>query len=341
MLDERNKRVLCAVVQSYINNPDPVGSRSVTKRYSFALSPATIRNIMADLEDMGFLHQPHTSAGRVPTDRGYRFYVDCLRHEEDQPNEELVHDLTRKLEAIRHDINTLIGEATKTLSVLSHYLGVALPPNPDRTTLNRIELLKYMGNRAVAMLFTNEGLVKHRILTMNPELTQRDLNRITEYLNSEFSGYTLDEIRSMIIKEMAKEKALCDTLISRAMRICREALSFPHSDIFISGFSEVLSLPDFSNIEKIKEISRAIEDKHLIIKLLDRLSESDGVQVVIGSENLDDEMKKLSIVASTYKEGDRPIGTVGIIGPTRMDYSKAIFIVDMTAKFITRALAER
>jgi heat-inducible transcriptional repressor len=176
---------------------------------------------------------------------------------------------------------------------------------------------------------------------MDVDLTQRDLNRISDYLNAEFAGLTMDEIRARIVSEMQRDKALCDTLISRAMTICRQALYFDYGDVFISGLSEVLGLPDFSDLQRIKEISRAIEDKHLIIKLLDTLSRSEGVKVVIGSENPASELKKLSMVVSTYKEGDRPIGTIGIIGPTRMDYLKAITIVDTAAKFLTRVLSER
>jgi heat-inducible transcriptional repressor len=342
ILDERSKRVLYAVVQSYINFPDPVGSRVVTKRYSFGLSPATIRNIMADLEEMGFLTQPHTSAGRVPTDRGYRLYVDSLVAEgEYYSNISVLREIYKRLEALRNNIDVFLSETTKTLSLFSHYIGIAMSPKPDITTLKRIELLKYKADKVAAILFTDEGMIKNKIIPIDPGISQRDLSRITSYLNSEFSGHTLDEIRLKVIKEMSREKTKCDLLISRAMKICQEALSFTYSDLFISGLSEVLELPDFADLKKIRELSKAIEDKHTIIKLLDNLSESDGIQVLIGSENSMDEMKKLSVVVSTCKEGDRPIGIVGIIGPTRMDYERAIYIVDNTAKFITKMLSER
>lgn len=342
MLDERSKKVLCAVVQSYINFPDPVGSRVVTKRYSFGLSPATIRNIMADLEDMGLLTQPHTSAGRVPTDRGYRFYVDLLLAEGDYySNIDILQELYKRLKALKNDIDMFLSETTKTLSMLSHYLGVAISPMPDMTTLKRIELLKYKADKVAVILFTDEGQIKNKVVSLDSEVSQKDLNRIAVYLNSEFSGHTFDEIRLKIIKEMSKEKTRCDNLISKAMRICREALSFPYSNLFVSGLSEVLELPDFADLKKIRELSRAIEDKHTIMKLLDKLSETDGVQILIGSENSMDEMKRLSVVVSTCKEGERPISIVGIIGPTRMNYAKAIYLVDSTAKFITEMLADR
>ena len=341
MFDERIHRVLWAVVESYIINPDPVGSRFVTKKYAFNLSPATIRNIMADLEDMGFLHQPHTSAGRVPTDKAYRFYVDYLTQTEGLADETLMDEIIRRLENIRTDINALLKETCRALSAFSHYLGVALPPNPHNTTLKGINLFRYKERQVMVVLMTDEGIVKNKVIQFDPALTQEDLNRISEYLNSEFSGQTLDEIRSAVLREMYRDKALCDTLIFRAIRICREALSFDPGDVFISGLHEVLGLPDFSDLRRIREISRAIEDKHLIIKLLDMLPRTEGVKVLIGSENPASEMKSLSMVVSSYKEGDRPMGTIGLIGPTRMDYLKAITIVDTTAKFITRILSER
>lgn len=341
MLDERSKKILCAVAQNYINHPDPVGSRTVAKKYSFGFSPATIRNIMADLEDMGFLTHPHTSAGRVPTDRGYRFYVDSLIAKGDYSNKDFLRGLFKRLEILRNNIDMLFSETTKTISMLSHYLGVAMSPKPNVTTLKRIELFGYKADKVVAIIFTDEGLIKHKIISIDLEVTQKDLNRIAGYLNSEFSGYTFDKIRLKVIKEMSKEKVICDSLISKAINICQEAFFSSYGDLFVSGLSEVLELPDFADLQKIKELSRAIEDKHTIIRLLDKLLESDGVQIIIGSENSMDEMKKLSLVVSACKESNRPIGVIGVIGPTRMNYSRAISIVDTTAKFISKVLAER
>lgn len=346
VLSERNKKILYAVVQSYINYPDPVGSRAVTKRYSLGLSPATIRNIMADLEEMGFLKQPHTSAGRIPTDLGYRFYVDALVSEgrcysEMYSNVEILHSLYKKLESMKNDIDNLLSEATKSMSMLSHYLGVAMSPLPDTSLLRKINILKFRADQAAVVLFTDEGIVKNKVVAVEPELSQKNLNRISSYLNSEFAGLTIEEIRLKILKEMSREKIRCDRLISRAMKICQEALYFTGGALFVSGLSEVLELPDFADLRKIRELSRAIEDKHRIIKLLDKLSETDGIQVIIGSENIPEEMKELSLVVSPCKEGSRSIGVVGIIGPTRMNYVRAIYIVENTAKFITKMVSER
>jgi len=338
MLNERNEAVLRAIVQSYIEDPGPVGSRYLTKRYSFKLSSATVRNIMSDLEEMGYLSQPHTSAGRVPTDKGFRFYVDSLSKERLAGAEEHMRALRSAVEGLRSDINDLLREATRALAAISHYLVFAEPVRCDNTTLNRIELYRYKGKKLVAVLLGNEGIVRSRILDRDFGLTQRELHRISDYLNSEFSGWTIDEIRGEILRQMSREKALCDILISRAMTICREALTFPMGEMFVSGLPDFLGLPDFA--DRINEIARAIEDKNSIIELLDELAGGpDEVQVVIGSEIPLEELKGLSIVSAAYKEGTRPLGRVGIIGPTRMDYSMAIPMVAHAARIISMTIS--
>lgn len=345
ILDDRSRRVLNAVVRSYIDRPDPVGSRFVTRKYSFGFSPATIRNIMADLEEMGFLNQPHTSAGRVPTDKGYRFYVDSLGGE-DQPGrlpelpDEFAEHFSRRLEEFRNDISAMFSEVTNTLSALSNYVSVVLPPRAENTTFNRIDLIKYKGDQVVAILLTDEGIIRNKVIQVDPMLRQEDLNRISGYLNAEFSGHTIEEINGLLIQRMKREKVQWDKLISRAMSIYEQAMSFTRDDIFVAGLYDVMNLPDFSDISKIKELSKAIKEKHVIINLLDQLSRSEGVQVVIGSENPVDELKGLSIVTSSYKEGDRPMGIIALIGPTRMDYSKAIIMVDTISRCVSRAFED-
>ncbi len=341
MLDERSKKILCAVVQDYINFPDPVGSRTVARKYSLGISPATIRNIMADLEEMGFLKQPHTSAGRIPTDMGYRFYVDFLISERGYTDKELLKDLYTRLEDLKDNIDTLFSETTKTISMLSQYLGVAMSPKPDIFTLKKVKLFQYSHGAVLITLFTDEGVIKNKVVSLDLDLSQKDLNRISDYLNSEFSGYTINEIRRKILHEMSKEKMVWDKLISEAIKICQKAFFSLQCELFISGLSSVLELPDFADLQKIKELSRAIEEKHAIIKLLDKLSELDGVQIIIGSENSIDEMKDFSVIVSACRDEDKTIGAVGIVGPTRMNYSKAISIVDTAARFITKILTER
>lgn len=356
MLDNRTREVLCAIVKSYIDRSEPIGSRFVVKRYSLGFSPATIRNIMSDLEDLGFLNQPHASAGRVPTDKGYRFYVDSLfgkgissslttdyeddkdlLFQRDKVLADLIYQLANRVEGIKDDINKMFLDITNTLSVMSNYISVAIPPSLEKTTFSKISLIKYKGDSIVALLITEGGGVKNKILKINSGLRQDDLNRIADYLNSEYSGYAFDEIRVMLAKRMKQEKAIWDGLVVKALKICEQIISFTGEDIFISNLYDLIDLPYFSDISRIKEIAKAIRDKHLILQLLEEFSDADCIQVVIGNENPVEELKNLSIVASTYKDRNRPIGVIALIGPTRMNYSKAIYMVGTVAKCVSRA----
>ncbi len=341
MLDERAKKILIAVVESYIQRLDPVGSRHIAKKYGFDLSSATIRNVMADLEELGYLFQPHTSAGRIPTDRGFRFYVNNILSNEPKINTLLIRELTRRLEDIRDNIELMLERTTKSLATLTHYVSVASHPFEGNTIIKKIEIKKLSSSQILFNFETAEGITKRRILDISTPLSQSELNEAARYINLRFFGYSINEIRELIFKEMTREKVMCDALISKSIRLCREAL-LTEDMLFIHGFSQVFELPDFFNISKIRELVRAIEDKHLILNLLDELIyKSNGMKVIIGNENQIKEMQDFSIVASTYYEKDRPAGAICLIGPKRMDYAKAISMVRSVSDFITDVLSGR
>lgn len=340
MFDERSRKVLRAIVQSYIENPDPVGSRYVTKKYEFGVSPATIRNIMADLEDMGYLMQPHTSAGRVPTDLGYRFFVEALLSERTSECLSFSDEIYSRLKHISDDLDGLLRETTKVISSFSHYLAVASLPTIRNSVFHKIEFISYKDDQIVIVLFTDEGLIRHKVVKNDLALKRSDLQRVVSYLNSRFRGVSVSDVRKQLVEEMKHQKDDFDFLISKAMEMCCSSLPPTGENVFISGLKEVVNLPDFADVEKIKELSGAIEDKHTIIKLLDRIidGEEEGVHVVIGSENSSKNLRDLSMVASTYKECGMSVGVVGIIGPTRMDYRNAIAAVSAAATFISGVL---
>ncbi len=339
MLDERSKRVLWAVIESYINHPGPVGSRYVCKRYEFGYSPATIRNIMADLEDMGYLRQPHTSAGRVPTEKGYRLYVEHLL-EDAGYNPEFARRLSERLGDSSEDMEEMLEELTKVLTSLSRYMAMAVSPGPEGLTLRRIEMVPYKDNRIAVLLLTEEGVIRHHILRNEFGLTAQELQRVAGFLNREFGGYTIKEIRQTLVEEMIRDKQEFDSLVERALKLCDEAIKDYGANVFLSGIAELMELPEFSDIEKIKTLYRTIEDKHTIIKLIDKLLCSEGVQVVIGSENPIREMHNMSVVASVYRDRDRPAGVIGIIGPTRMNYQQAISLVETASEVLTTIIGK-
>jgi heat-inducible transcriptional repressor len=293
---------------------------------------------MADLEEMGYLRQPHTSAGRIPTDSGYRFYVDAMTPEKISQNREDFIELYNKLEMLRKDINSFPDRTSKVLSSLSHYIGVIMSENERMITLSKIELIKYRRNRLAVVLFAEEGMVKNKVVTIDPDVSQRALNRIANYINSEFSGSSIQEIKTILLTEIEKDKSACNEIISEAINICRSIFTPTEESIYISGISDMLDLPDFCDVNRVRELFKAIEDKQIIVKLLDTISDTEGTQVFIGSENPLDEMKQFSLVVSTFKELGKPIGAIGLLGPRRMNYAKAISIVDITAKYITNML---
>lgn len=340
-LDERSKKILWAIIQSHIDLNEPVGSQMVTQRFSFGLSPATIRNTMADLKNLGYITQPHPSAGRVPTEKGYRLYVNALLKEYlPSPDEAPLQELSMRLRAIEKDINRLIEETSKALSAFSCYLGIAMQPRSEEIILKRLEIIKHRSNRVLCILISEEGIVKNKVITLDETFSQGDLDRIIKYLNRELTGLTLKEIKSEIISQMSMEKTLCDRLIANALRICNEVIMWATEYSYIGEISGACNLTEFATITQIKKIFRAIEDKRLIVKLLEWIADSQDVQVFIGSENILPEMREFSMVVSTYSDGYRARGTVGIIGPTRMNYGRVIPIVDHTAKTLTQILSE-
>ena len=340
-LNERNEKILWAIIQSYIDLNVPIGSSMVTRRFSFGLSPATIRNIMAALEELGYITQPYTSAGRVPTERGYKYYVDTLLKEHAlSMNKAIVHKLFKRLSGIEKDLQQLINETSKTLSFFSRYLGIVTPPTAEYRTLKHIRVIKYESNKALSILIFGDGTVKNRTIDLERSYSQRELDKITNYLNISFGGISLSEVKDRVASQLSRESIICDRLIAKSLMICKELISMENEDLLMEGLTGASNLPDFADINEIKDILKAIEDKHLMLKLLAQVDISEGVQVFVGLENIIPSMKKLSMVVSTYTDRTDARGTIGIIGPIRMNYKELIPVVDRTAKTLTKVLSE-
>jgi len=341
-LNERSKKILWAIIQSHIDLNAPVGSFMVTKRFSFGLSPATIRNTMANLEELGYVKQPYTSAGRVPTERGYRLYVNTLLKERRLPlNKTIIQKLSDRLRVVEKDINRLVKEAVRTLSSFSHYLAIATSPKAEEMRFKHIRFIKYERKKVLSILISEEGIVKNKIIDVEEIHSQKQLDKISNYLNSTLSGLTLKEAREKIVSQMIKGKMAYDRLIAKTLSICRDIIISENDSLFMDELSGTCNLPDFANIPQLKEILKAIEDKYFMLKLLDKVSGSKSVQVFIGLDNIMPAMKDLSMVVSPfyYHKSDAH-GTIGIIGPTRMNYEKLIPMVEHTAKTLTHILSE-
>lgn len=336
-LGERGRQVLQAVIFEYIVTAEPVSSRQVAKKYALGLSPATIRNTMADLEELGYLTHPHTSAGRVPTDQAYRFYVDTLAGGQLGRAEAL--RLQRQTAGTRSDIDELMDSTSAQLSTLSHYAAVILAPPLRQTRLERIDLIPVAGDRALVVLATETGWGTSRILTLEESVSPAELREIARVLTERYGGLSFQEIRAQLV-DTAAVAAEADRIARLAAVLARKAFaSLWDKNLYYSGTTNILDQPEFSDISAMRAILRTFEEKRQLIELLTaRASVSDSVQVVIGSEMPYQEMHETSLVAAAYKYGDRVLGVLGVVGPRRMPYAKIVPLVEYTARLVSRRL---
>jgi heat-inducible transcriptional repressor len=337
LLNDRSKQILEAIIEDYITTAEPVGSRTITRRHPFALSPATIRNVMSDLEELGYLTSPHTSAGRVPTDKAYRFYVDSLlavRRVSRNEREEI----RRRCCIDGRDIGTVLRDTSRTLSSISHYMGVVVAPRFTAAVLRQIEFVKLSGRRLLVILVSQTGAVQNKIIESGEDVSGVDLERMNNYLNGLLQGLTINQIKVRLTEEMENEKTRYDALFSRALSLSQQTIEDGGSEIFLEGRSNIMELPDFADIGRMKEIFRAFEEKSLLVGLLDRCVEAEGINIFIGAESRLSQMSGVSLITSTYRTGRNSLGVLGVIGPTRMGYANVIPIVDYTAKLVSRIL---
>lgn len=334
-LTQRDQEILKIIVRDYIDNGEPVGSRTVAKQFDLNLSPATIRNVMADLEEMGLLFQPHTSAGRVPTEKGLRLFVDTLldRQELSLTEQE---EINSTYEACRADISQLMRGTCRILSAFSHYTGIVMAPPLQETIFKRIEFIRIKNNQVLVVFVAASGLVQNRVVEMDEDLSQDELNKISSYLNDLLIGLSLREVRERIIEDMRQEKMAYDKLLQKALQWGGETQEGREErDLYIEGQTNILNEPSFADVERMKDLFRAFEEKSVLVKLLDRSMKVKGVHILFGSECGVVGIEGCSLITSTYGLPGRFLGILGVIGPMRMNYSRVIPVVDYTAKLLT------
>jgi heat-inducible transcriptional repressor len=334
-LSRRAQKILHAVVTEYLSVGDAVGSRTVTRRHDLGLSPATVRNVMADLEELGLLEQRHTSAGRVPTTSGLRFFIDSLLK---------VRGLTpREREEIRERVTApspdeVMQRASRLLSDLTHHAAVILAPDPDEARLERIEFLPLRDGKLIAVLVTTDGRIENRLVM--DDVDPNRLERIHNYLNDLLAGMTLDEVRERVIRELGIDKNRYDEAVASALRLGHAVfVKQPErsADVVIAGQANLL---DDVQPDQIRDLLRTLEDKETLVRLLDRTRTADGLQVFLGTETAMSALSNSSIVGASYGPEEKPIGALAVIGPMRMNYGKVMSVVDFTAETVSQLLAE-
>ena len=340
-ITERQRIILRAVVYDYIEQGEPVSSKAVSSKYTHDLSSASVRSVMAQLEGSGYLFQPHKSAGRIPTAKAFQFYVDTLAEcrEPSRAVKEMIesgyHGSLRFEEIMR--------ETSRLLSLVSHCAGIVLAPRIENIRLKRIKFVKIGGGEIMVVLVSRVGAVQSCIVRMEEELSQNELDKMSGYLSGIAKGLSLMQLRARLVEEMRQERNLYDTLLSKAMKIGMEVVTGPgRDDLYVDGTLNVLEQPEFSeDVEKLKELFRAFEEKSLLVRLLDKSVKSAGVHVKIGCDDGVDGMEGCSMVTASYGSRGNRLGTIGVIGPMRMNYPLVIPLVSYTSELLGEIFEKR
>lgn len=343
-LNERKQRLLMALVERHIRHGQPVGSKTLATGSGLAVSPATIRNLMAELEDMGLLASPHTSAGRVPTELGYRLYVDTLLASStmERPDNARLREELRQMLAPDQSPEALVSQASRSLAELTRMAGLVAVPRRDVTTLRQVEFLPLSGQRVLVVLVVNRSEVQNRIIHTSRDYTDIELRQAANYINKTYAGCDLDNICEGLLSTMDADRAQMDVLMQATMDIAGKALRQDRkdSDYVVSGESNLLEGGQMDSIEKVRDLFDAFNRKRDILHLLERSMKADGVQIFIGRESGYQPFEEYSLVSAPYKVDNGPVGVLAVVGPTRMDYEKVIPTVDITARILSAALTQ-
>lgn len=336
---ERTRKVLKALVQDYIKTAEPVSSKALAASYGLGVSPATIRNVMAELESLGYLVQPHTSAGRVPTEKSFRFYVDSLL-ELEEPGQD-AKDLLARICERSAAVDEVLSNTAKVLSAITNCAGVLFIPKKEGFTIKHISLFPIDATGLMVLLVSDCGMVHSRLVRF-PGIEKLEIERISNYLNSIGAGLTIGELRAKILDEMKRDKNLYDELLAKALRLGAQALEDSgagESDIVVEGKVKVLEQPEFrDDFERMKTLFSAFEEKSLLVKILDKSLDESGLKIYLGSENAVEEFNGLSFVTAPYGRHGEVVGTLGVVGPVRMDYARIIPLVDYTSGLLSKVL---
>ena len=337
-LDARAQTLLKALVERYIADGQPVGSRALSRISGLELSPATIRNVMSDLEEMGFIASPHTSAGRVPTPRGYRIFVDTLLTARAPEPSELESQLHSRLQT--NAPNKIIANAAQVLSSLSQFAGVVMTPRHE-SVFQQIEFLRLSEKRILLVIVSPTGEVQNRLMLTDVDYSPAQLIQAANYINQNYAGHSFDQVRLRLQAELRQLRDDMTRLMQAAVEAGSDAMADSSEEVVISGERNLLSVADLSsNMSSLRKLFDMFEQKTGLVQLLDVSSKATGVQIFIGGESQLVPVEEMSVVTAPYEVNGRIVGTLGVIGPTRMAYERVIPIVDITAKLLSNALSQ-
>ena len=337
--NERARHLLRFLVRRYIKEGQPIGSRTLAKGSGLDVSPATIRNIMADLEELGFLAAPHTSAGRIPTIKGYRFFVDTLLNLR-PPNQAELRQLQGAMAEVADNPQSVAESASTLLSSMTHLAGVVTLPRPGHVALRQIEFLPLSDKRLLAILVVNDKEVQNKVVSVDRDFSESELRQAANYLNEHFAGKDLQQVRSELLEELKRTRESMNQMMLDAIDIAQRTFSkeAKKPEYVIAGETNLMNIDDLSDLDKLRRLFEAFNRQRDILHLLDRSMHGEGVQIFIGQESGYQLLDECSVVAAPYGTDDEVAGVLGVIGPTRMAYERVIPIVDITAKLLGSAL---
>jgi heat-inducible transcriptional repressor len=335
-MDDRKSKVLQAIIDDYISTAEPVGSRTIARKYNLGVSPATIRNEMADLEELGYLEQPHTSAGRIPSDRGYRYYVDCLMQTREVGQSES--DLIRRtFERKVREIDVLVRETARLLSEMTHLTSVVSGPQIEKASFKELRLVPLGGDKAVLVYITDSGFIENQVLELPVEVTMLELQRVSDVLNEQLKGQRVEALSRAALSALQRELSRYGALLEQALHFLEQRMEpGERQRLYLGGTTHMLDQPEFRDVDKLRSLLNLLEHEDVVADVLDVGSETEGVQIQIGEEIQVRELVDCSVVSATYRLGDQVIGKMGVIGPKRMEYGRVVGIMNS----ITRQLSE-
>ncbi|WP_425544639.1 heat-inducible transcriptional repressor HrcA [Clostridium malenominatum] len=338
-MDERKIRILQAIINDYIDTAEPVGSRTIAKKYDLGVSSATIRNEMADLEEMGYLEQLHSSSGRKPSDKGYRLYVDKLMRVQSLSQLEVNAIKAHMISSAIYEMDRIIKEATTILAELTGLTSIVKSPSVKKSSIRAIQLINIDGTSILSVIITDSGIIKNNIIRLKKAVNVETLVKLSNVLNARLINLTVEEINLEVINNLKNDLKGYDDIFNAIIPALYEGLNnIDASEIYMEGTTNIFNFPEFNDIQKAKSFLSLVDNKDKI-KIL--INNSDNIAIKIGEENFLEDAKDCTVISAVYKLGSRPLGTIGVIGPTRMPYSKVISILGGIVKEINKAINDK
>ncbi len=342
-LERRQFEVLARIIRRYVSTGAPVGSKAVSEDFNEPVSSATIRNIMVELEEAGYLEQPHISAGRIPTEKAYRHYVDCVARASGL-HPDMARYIDHTLGAGTASLEQLMGRASRLLSELSENVGLVLAPARSEKLLDHVKFVALPDRRVLAVIVSRPDVIENHVIRLDEEMRQAELDRAAEYLNVEFRGWSLRTVRLEIFKRLEEMRTTCETLLNRVAHLFEQGAIGEQEEgsLFLEGTARILNQPEFVDARRVRDLLATFEQKAKLIQILTACLDSSsrsGVTVLIGQENPAAEMRQCTLILAPYSYRSRTVGALGVVGPTRMEYDRAIRTVEYVASLTSRLLS--